>query len=142
MYLDKENELADGQAVTATAISENVIDLGAANQDVGNGEQMFLVIQCDTTATAAGAATVDFSIESDSTVDLATSPTVHSSTGAIGKAALVAGMDAVVLPLPPADYERYLGVRSTVATGPLTAGNFSMFITKDIQRWKSYPDAI
>lgn len=141
MFLDKENELADGQAVTASAISENVIDLGAANNDPANGEPLFLVLQVDTAAAAAGAATVDVTIESDSTADLATSPTVHVATDPIAKATLVAGYTKII-PIPPGDYERYLGVRFTVATGPLTAGNFSAFITHDVQNWKSHADAI
>ena len=40
--------------------------------------------------------------------------------------------------LPGGDYKRYLGVRYTVATGPLTAGKFSAFITKDAQANRAY----
>lgn len=143
MIIDKELEFSDAQAVTASAISENVVDTGAlpVTKDIGEGAQLFLVIQVDTAATAAGAATVDFSVESDSTADLATSASVHTSTGPIGKAVLVAGYQ-VIIPLPPGDYEQYLGVRYTVATGPLTAGNFSAFMTPNPQNNKIYPDAL
>lgn len=126
MYIDKELEFSDSQAVTASAISTNVCDNGAVPGN--SGEPLYLVIQVDTAATAAGAATVTFSFESDSTADLATSPTVHIATAAIPKATLVAGHQ-IVLALPPGTYERYQGVRYTVATGPLTAGAFSAFIT-------------
>lgn len=143
MIIDKELELADGQAVTASAISENVIDSGALPnpKDIGLGEQMYAVIQVDEAAAAAGAATVDFSIESDSTADLATSPSVHITTGPISKDDLVVGYQRIV-PLPPGDYERYMGMRFTVATGPLTAGQFSVFFTPDPQKNVSYPDAL
>lgn len=139
MILDKELEFSNVQAVTATAISTNVIDLQAGAlyaptlQDIGTGEDIYLVIIVGTTATAAGAATVTFTLESDSTADLATSATVHWTSGAIGKATLVAGYKVAQLKLPTARYERYLGLRYTVATGPLTAGTFSAWLTRNIQ---------
>jgi len=143
MFLDYENEFSDSQAVTATAISTNVLDLGSTPtlRDIGQGIPLFLVIQVDTAATAAGAATVTFSLESDSTADLATSATVHWTSSAIGKATLVAGYMVIAMALPMGDYERYLGVRYTVATGPLTAGAFSAFLTNDVQKWTAYPNA-
>lgn len=144
MILDERNEFSDALAVTASAISD-VIDLGATPtlRDLGNGEPLYLVVSVDEAAAAVGAATVTFSLESDSTADLATSATVHASTAAIGKATLVAGYTAWILPLPAgATYERYLGVRYTVATGPLTAGKFSAFLTPNPAAWRAYPDAI
>lgn len=141
MILDERNEFADALAVTASAISD-VIDLGGTSQDVGNGEPLYLVIQTDTAATAAGAATVTFSLESDSTADLATSATVHWQSAAIGKATLVAGYLVAAIALPMAAYERYLGVRFTVATGPLTAGKFNAFLTRNPAKWVATPDAL
>lgn len=143
MILDNLTEFADAQTVTATAISD-VIDLGAAPtlQDIGNGRPLYLVLTCDETANSAGSATVNFSLESDSTANLATSATTHASTGAIGQASLVAGTFKRVIPLPvEARYERYLGVRFTVASGPLTAGKFSAFLTLDPHGWVALPDA-
>ena len=65
--------------------------------------------------------------------------TTIATTAAIGKATLVAGYQ-VVIPLPPGvTYERYLGARYTVATGPLTAGAFSFFITDAPQNWNAVP---
>ena len=141
MILDTQLEFSDAQSITATALSTNVIDLRASPtlKDIANGKQLYAVLQVDTAATAAGAATVTFSLESDSTADLATSATVHATTAAIGKATLVAGYQ-VVIPLPPGvTYERYLGARYTVATGPLTAGAFSFFITDAPQNWNAVP---
>jgi hypothetical protein len=147
MIIDDRLEVSDSQAVTATAVSTDIIDLGPVTnntlRDVGNGRQLFLVIQCDTTTAAVGAATVTFSLESDSTTDLATSPTVHATSAAIGKATLVAGYQ-LVIPVPAGlkNFERYMGVRYTVATGPLTAGAFSAFITDAPQIAPTYADAI
>ena len=144
MILDERTEFADALAVTSTAITD-VIDLGATPtlRNLGGGkDNLWLVIGVDTAATAAGAATVAFSLESDSTSDLATSATVHWQGPAIGKATLVAGYVAAVVPIPSGQYERYLGVRATVATGPLTAGKFNAFLTNDASKWQAYADAV
>ncbi len=136
-----------GQAVTATAISTNVLDLrNAATPALVNegikGPDLYLTIMVTQAATAAGAATVVFSLESDSTADLATSPTTHWTSAAIGKATLVAGYIVAQFQLPSQlTYERYLGVRYTVATGPLTAGLFLAFLSLDVQANANYPAA-
>lgn len=142
MYVDKQEEFSDSQVLTATAISTNVLDLnpnGSANtlQDIGAGENMYLVVQVDVALTSGGATTLVVTLESDSTADLATSPTVHWTSATIPKATLVAGYE-LVIKLPPDNYERYLGVRYTVATGPFTAGSISAFLTKDAQRNRQY----
>lgn len=43
MFVDKTLEFSDGQALTATAVSTNVIDLGA-DLDIGVGQPVFLVV--------------------------------------------------------------------------------------------------
>lgn len=138
MILDAHNEFANSQAVTTTAISTNVIDLGSdvTTRNVGGMEPTFLVVQCDVTAADSGSdATLTVSLESDSVAGLGTSPTVHATTGAIAFAKLVAGATLAAIPLPFGEYERYLGVRFTVASGPLTDGAFSAFLTRDPQFW-------
>ena len=146
MYLDAKNEFSDAQAVTSTAISTNVIDLGATNtlKDVGVGEDVWLVVLTQTAATDSGSdATLTVTLESDSTANLATSATVHYSTGALAFAAFSpAGTVLAAVRLPSGSYERYLGVRYTVASGPLTDGKFDAFLTKDVQKWRAYADAV
>ncbi|SDV49195.1 Bbp16 family capsid cement protein [Chitinasiproducens palmae] len=142
MILDKTNEFSDSQVVTATAVSTNVIDLNPSNanpvQDIGAGEPVWFVAQVDASAAAAGAATVVITLESDSDPALATAPTVHYTSAAIPVAQLTAGAEPIKVRLPAGAYKRYLGVRYTVGTGPLTAGAFSTFITKDIQNKRQY----
>ena len=141
MIIDAFNEFSDAQAVTSTAISENVIDLGPvddnATRDIGTGEEIYLVVVTQTPATDSGSdATLAVTLESDSDAALSTSPTVHFSTGALafGKFS-PAGTVLACVELPFGSYERYLGVRYTVASGPLTAGNFDAFLTRDPQKW-------
>lgn len=141
MILDAQNEFSDSQAVTSTAISTNVIDLDAASipKNIGGSEPLYLVIQTAVTCTDTSSdATVAFTLESDSAAALNSSPTVHFSTGALAFAAYAtAGTRVAVTPLPFGDYKRYLGVRYTVASGPLTAGAFDALLTRDPQFWKA-----
>ena len=145
MILDSQLVFSDSQAVTATAVSTNVYDTNAVAgpntiQDIGNGEDIYLVVQTAVTATDTGSdATLTITLESDSTTNLATSPTVHYSSGAIAFASFAtAGTQLIAVRLPAGNYERYLGVRYTVASGPLTAGQFDAFLVKDIQRNINY----
>lgn len=141
MILDAQNEFSDSQAVTSTAISTNVIDLDAESipKNIGGSEPLYLVIQTAVTCTDTSSdATVAFTLESDSAAALNSSPTVHFSTGALAFAAYAtAGTRVAVTPLPFGDYKRYLGVRYTVASGPLTAGAFDAFLTRDPQFWNA-----
>lgn len=146
MILDELTEFCDAtSAVLAigNAIIGDVIDLGAAPtlQDIGNGGPLYLVIQVDTTFVGA-TSTTTFELSSDSTANLATSRTVHVSTGAITVATLIAGYTfAVALPIT-ATYERYLGLWETVATANVTAGKINAFLTEDVAKWVSLPNAV
>lgn len=142
MYIDKFAELSDNQAVTATAISTNVMDLNPAFKlnsgvDIGTGQDVYLVVQADAAATAAGAATVVLTLESSAAAGL-TSSTVHYTSATWALTDLTAGKTLVAIKLPSGTYLRYLGVRYTVSTGPLTAGSFSAFLTTDIQAYRAY----
>jgi hypothetical protein len=144
MILDKFLEFSDAQAVTSTAISTNVVDTaplgGNVTRDIGNGEDVYLVVITNTNVTDTSSdATLAVTLESDSTENLATSPTVHFSTGVRAFASYAtAGTVIANVKLPAGDYERYLGVRYTVAAGPLTAGAFDAFLVKNAQAYRSY----
>jgi len=142
MILDTQSRFSDAQAVTVTAISTNVIDLRNAATpalvDEGIQDHNWLVVSVGTAFTAGGAGTLTVSLESDSTADLATSPTVHYVSPVIAVASLVVGYE-LRLKLPSGNYERYLGVRFTVATGPMLTGAINAFITPVPQRNVIYP---
>lgn len=141
MILDVQAEFSDSQAVTATAVSTNVYDQGPltrnTNRDLGSGANAYLVIQSDVAATAAGAATVTVTLESADNAAL-TGSVVHATYGPFSLAQLAAGQQVVTAGLPYGDYRRYVGLRYTVATGPLTAGAISAFITLNPQVYKAY----
>jgi hypothetical protein len=147
MIMDKLLEFSDAQAVTATAISANVADLyPLGNQtvtnltrDIGTGEDLYLVVRTLAAATDAGSdATLTITLESDDNVGL-TTPTVHYTSATMAFATFSpAGTELVKIKIPAGAYERYLGVRYTVASGPLTAGTFDAFIVKDAQAYTTY----
>ena len=144
MFVDTQTELSDAQAVTSTAISSNVIDLQAALGggtniaggntllDIGQGEDIYLVVQTVVTATDTGSdATLTVTLESATDAGLTTGAVVHLATATLAFATYsAAGSQILVAKLPIADYKRYLGVRYTVASGPFTAGAIDAFLTK------------
>lgn len=135
MLTDALLQLSSAQAVTATAFSTNTIDLGVA-RDIGQGEDLYVVIGVDEAATAAGAATVNFQIVTSANANLS-SPTIIGQIDAIAKTELTLGRKPIVIPVPSAALlaqpigQRYFGVQYTVGTGPLTAGKFTTHVTMD-----------
>lgn len=151
MYVDSNLELSDSQAVTATAISSNVIDLstvvagGGASispntrQDIGQGEDIYLVVNTAVACTDVGSdATLTITLETDDAVGLGTSVVVLNFGTLAFAAFAAAGTNLVAVKLPSFQYRRYLGLRYTIAAGPLTAGAFDAFLTKDLQKNQIY----
>lgn len=125
------------QAVTVTAISTDVYDSSpfgvvtpvVAGPDLGTGNTMDLVVVVTTLLADAGSdATVTVTLVSDSTSNLATSPTTHLTLPLFPAAAAVGTIRRATLP-PGQTWERYVGLVYTVsADGPLTGGAFTAFI--------------
>lgn len=136
MIIDKALQVSNGQAVTATAASTDVIDFGQKNPDLGATNRGFMVVTCGTTAAAAGAATVTFSIQDSA--DGTTFADVISSA-AVPVASLVAGYQNVLA--MPTQHRRYVRLNYTVATGPLTAGKFSAQVVAGYQQNVPKPDS-
>lgn len=152
-YVDQQIEFSDSQAVTATAISTNVYDLftmstGAGTSDVtpntrlniGSGEDVYLVVNTAVTATDTSSdATLTVTLECADDVGLSTNAQVVFSSGAIAFAAFAtAGTNLVKIKIPSFAMRRYLGVRYTVASGPLTAGAFDAFVTNTVDDNRIY----
>ncbi|QHA83540.1 hypothetical protein E3Z27_18570 [Pseudomonas mediterranea] len=134
MITDKLNTFSNGQAVTATAASTDVIDLGPlthgnTRRDIGAGEPIYLVVAALTAATAAGAATTNIQLQTSD--DNSTWVTLFDS-GSLALAALTAGARPVQVAVPRG-VRRYLRVNYVIGTGPLTAGSFFAGLVKDVQ---------
>lgn len=139
MIIDAKLTLSEDQAVTATAISENVIawpdtgtvhgEAAAMSRDLGAGNPLPIMIQV--TEDFATATSVTISIESDSVAGLSSSPTVHATTGAIPIATLVAGYKIPIRFVPDGTMGKYLGLRYTIGGSNATAGKFSAAVATE-----------
>jgi len=125
MFLDKQNQLSDSQALVATALSTNVIDLGAVDRNIGTGEPMAVVFNVEVAAADTGDEDYKFAIEVASDAAITTANIEIASIAfestpaapALDSALLVAGYTfALNVPLGGLDEaERYLAVRYTLA---------------------------
>lgn len=134
--IDKLNLFSDEQAITVTAPSTDVIDLGV-DRDIGSGEAIELVIKVNDLFTAAGAATLTIDVQTDNDSAFG-SANIIASSGAIGKAALTAGSEHLKIRVPMTT-ERYLRLNYTVGTGPMTAGTLTAGLQLSRQDNRAYP---
>ncbi|ECO5283710.1 hypothetical protein QL374_004904 [Salmonella enterica] len=138
MILDKLLMFSEAQAVTASAASTDVIDLGPIDdtrRDIGIGYPLEFWVMVNTTATADGAATVNVQLQTSH--DNSTWTTIYDS-GALALAKLTAG-NRVASAKVPSGVLRYLRVNYSVVTGPLTAGAFTSGINLDVDANTPYP---
>lgn len=130
MYLDKENMFSEGQAVTATALSTNIVELGGG--DAGSSEEISLFVNAGAAYTGTGTIAVSILTAAalnpagdalDSPVTLATYP--------VGNEALTSGGKLLAARLPHG-CKRYLRLNYAV-TGTLSGGNILAGLAADIQ---------
>lgn len=126
MITDAQLTLASAQALTATAVSPNTIDLSQA-RDIGSGEDVRVYFNVDTALTSAGATTLQIQIITSAAANLS-SPTILAQSDAIPKASLVAGFNfELVVPKSVINAlgQRYLGLQLTVNVANFSAGAYS-----------------
>jgi hypothetical protein len=144
---DALTSVSTAQAITATAVSTNAIDLGLAGRDIGNGQPLYLNVAVLTTFTnAAGTGTLTFQLVTSAVTGL-TSPVVHTQSQAFLKTALTAGATLSVLLTPEVLVTgvplRFLGVNYLVGTENFTGGTLTAWFSVDpIQGWKPYADTV
>ncbi len=139
MYVDALLLFSDAQAVTATAASTSSIDLSAV-RDAGTGEDLYVVVTCDVAMTDGSSdSTLAVAIEGDST----TTFTPDYTRTLFTFSALSAAGTVKIAKLSPGDVNlRYLQLKYTPASGDLTTGSFTAFITSQVDKWTAYADAI
>ncbi|MBW8846759.1 MAG: hypothetical protein JF607_17470 [Burkholderiales bacterium] len=129
------------QAVTATALSTNIVDTRIAAlpalQDAGIGGSMLYLVVCVKDAFNT-LTSLTITLETDSTSNLATSPTTHL-TFSVLLAALTAGAVVACAPLPSGQFERYMAVRFTVVGSNPTLGSVIAYLTDTPPAWQAYP---
>lgn len=122
----------------------NQIDLGAAGNDPGNGEPVYLNVVVTEAFTDGGdAATLTLQLRSDDSATIhASTSSLHFQTGTILKAALTLGAK-MSFPIPlnnVTPYERYLGVQAVIATAGFDTGMITAWLSHEPIGWKAYPD--
>jgi non-ribosomal peptide synthetase component E (peptide arylation enzyme) len=141
MIVDALTTFADAVAVTASAV---VGDYQTRPQDTNTlvnefgtaGKPLYLSITV--TEAFATATSVNFALLSDSTTNLATSPTTHAQTGAILIAGLTAGTQFFIPISYAHNVEKYYGVYATVVGSNATAGKITARIATDHPSYKAY----
>jgi hypothetical protein len=154
MFIDAMHQLSDSQALTVTALSTNVIDLGAVDRNIGTGEPMAIHINVEV---AADQTTGDEDYQFD--VELASDAAITTARKLIGRRVFESGTPAAPLedadllvagfifqiPIPAgglAEAERYLAVRYTLAgTTPTITVSAYLAPASFIQKTVDYPNA-
>lgn len=140
MIFSNQLIFSDKQAITATAISTNVIDLRPTGRvykatadivrNLGPGEPINVLAQVTTAFNTLTSLT--FTLETSDAVNLSSSR-VHWSSGAVLLASLVAGYTVPIIHLPLGPHLRYMGLRYTVAGSDPTLGNITAGIVAAVQ---------
>ena len=154
MYIDSLLQISNAQAVTATAVGTNVIDLSVA-RGIGNGEPMAMVFSVSVAADQTSG-------DEDYTFDVEFATNAAQTTGRqiLGKRIfesgtpdapaqnadlLVAGF-VFAIPLPPVtsgETAQYIGVRYTTAgTSPTITVDAWLAPLKDVAIYTSYADNV
>jgi hypothetical protein len=116
MILDDTFILSDGQAVTATAVSTNVIDTGANAKNLGGGQEMVFEAVVDT----AFATLTSLKVTLQDSADNSSYATLVDGV-AIAAASLTPGRTLLRCTVPNT-HRRYLRANYTVAGSDATAG--------------------
>jgi len=133
MILDAENRYSNAQDLFAdgpgpgTVVSTDVIDGGTA----GDAEdELYLVVDVETTFTSGGAATLTVSLETDDNSGFS-SATVKFTSAVFALASLTAGSRLAAVRLPKG-MERFSRVSYAIGTAALTAGKVDAHLALDI----------
>lgn len=129
MIFDQQSLLSDAQAITATAVSTNVIDLGPIRagvaRDIGKGKQIPLLVQVVETFNTLTSLTV--ALQVDDNEAFGSPKTVWSSVVAL--ADLKAGKVIIPEYIPRGTDERYLRLNYTVTGTAPTLGKVTAGVT-------------
>lgn len=140
--IDRFLQVSAAQAVTTSSASTDTIDAGTTKnanigRDLGAGTPLHMEFTVPVAPTAAGAATVTFSVQ-DSLDGVTFADVIISAPYPI--ASLTAGR-RIYLALPPG-LRRYVRAFYAIGTGPLTAGAFNAQVVDGVNFHPSYPDLL
>lgn len=135
MILDKENMLSYKQAITVTANSTDVIDLGPNHWAYasGNDKPIPMMLAIDEAFTDSGSdATLRIQVQSSNAEAINSGVRTHYDRTFTFAELLQNGRLDHNINLPP-DVQRYVRATYTVASGPFTAGKLTLGVTASRQ---------
>lgn len=137
MYLDRENQFSNAQALTSTAASTDVLDIGVEN-DFGTGEPMCVMVNVEVAADAANAdETYSVALQMD-TADSFGSPTQVGSDLTIARGSAAGFKDYIYIPAG-ASVERYLRLNYTLGgTSPSVTVSAHLIPVSMIEERRDY----
>jgi len=139
MPIDQQDVFSTAQAITANAISDNVIDLASAYTRHGTGPRpLYIVVQTTTQFADTGnnsTGTVIF--QTDTAANMSVSNT-NTTLGTIATNSAVGDRIVALLPPIPGD-KRYMGLYYQMSGGDFSAGAVTAWITPDPDLWSAKP---
>lgn len=139
MIFSAEQLFSDDQAITTTAVSTNVIDLGATGtvlrqpndlkRDIGKGTPIPILIQV--TADFASLTSLQVTVQTDDAENFGNAVNIVSSDTVLA-ADLVAGYKFPIIWVPLGVNKRYMRLNYTVS-GSASAGTVTAGIVADVQ---------
>ncbi len=135
MYIDKDLQFSDAQALTSTAASTNLIDLGS-DRNIGGGETKWIVVSCDV-ALAGTSPTLDVALQTDDNASFSSATDIVAS---VQKTAMAVG-DKIVLAVPY-ENERYLRLNYTMGGTTPTASVTAWLTDQEPEQWSAAADAL
>jgi len=131
MILDQLLVFSQEQAVTGSVASDNNIDVQTV-RDLGMGEPLHLGITVVQAPQAEGPATVQFRVQVADDATFSQNVNTTTQSDALTLDALAAGTTRFLC-LQRGARGRFMRVYYEVGGGPLTAGQFSAYLVKDVQ---------
>lgn len=139
MILDAQTLFSDAQALTASAASTNLIDLGAAGRDMGRGRKLMIRLNVDTALTDSGSdSTVTVTLQTDDNDSFSSATTAQTLFTIAATAAAGTVYRAYVA--PGALDERYCRLYYTMNNGNLSTGAVTAAMVLDDQDDDVFPD--
>jgi Bbp16-like protein len=148
MLVDQDLLFSNSQALTATAVSTNLIDLaplgvpfnGGTNlgRAIGYGEELYIFVSVEVAMTDAGSdTTVTVDLQTDDSAGFG-SPTTVATLGVIPAIQAAGTRFFFRMPIGVGNpltgvlpYERFIRLNYTMTNGNLSTGTFSAGIVKD-----------
>lgn len=136
-WVDKRGEFSDAQALTATAVSTNVVDL-TSDRDIGPGVPLWVILTLDVASDGGNSdETYVVALQTDDNSGFSSATEIGSVTIPRGSAA--GTMFSIGF---PARNERYIRLNYTLG-GTTPSATVSAWLTSDPPRaWTAFPDAI